>query len=150
MPLTNAGKPDKLGPATSNSSSSKIVWYNWKKSGLRLRIPKDVLVRALKDQVGKVFADTVDWTAMPVNVLMELVCLFYVSLSNRGQISSLPRWIPDLYGAVSYSNQDLFDRIQDILDSPDSGWAAVLAMGTRCLQASTFRIMSNPNSNIVP
>ena len=125
--LTKAGKPDKSGPASTSSSSSKKVWYNWKKSGLRLRIPREVLVRALKDQVGKAFSDTVDWTSLSVNTLMELVCILYVSLFNRGQITSLPKWIPDLYGAMSYSNQDLFDRIQDILDRPDSGWAAVLA-----------------------
>ena len=124
---TKAGKPDKSGPASSNGSSSKKVWYNWKKSGLRLRIPREVLVRALKDQVGSAFSNTVDWTTMPVNTLVELVCILYVSLFNRRQITSLPKWIPDLYGAMSYSNQDLFDRIQDILDSPDSGWAAVLA-----------------------
>ena len=135
-PLSNTGKPGKVGPAAPNNSDSKIVWYNWKKSGLLLRIPKDVLVRALRDQVGKAFGDTVDWAAMPVHVLMELVCLFYVSLSNRGQINSLPRWIPDLYGAASYSNQDLFDRIQAILDIPDSGWAAVLTNDGDWMSAS--------------
>ena len=94
-PLTSAGKPVKPGPSATKDSDSKKVWYNWKKSGLKLRIPRKVLERALRDQVGKAFGDTINWTTIPVHVLMELVCLFYVSLSNRGQINSLPRWIPD-------------------------------------------------------
>ena len=73
---------------------------------------------------------------MSVPVLMEMVCLFYVSLSNRGQIPSLPRWIPDLYGALSYSNQELFDRVQVILDSPNSGWAVALARDGDHMSAS--------------
>ena len=135
-PLTSAGKPVKSGPAATKDSTPKIVWYNWKKSGLRLRIPRNVLVRALRDQVGKAFGDTINWTTIPVHVLMELVCLFYVSLSNRKQIPCLPRWIPDLYGDMSYSDQDLFDRIQAILDSPDSGWAAALTIDGDRMSAS--------------
>ena len=135
-PLTSAGKPVKPGPSATKDSDSKKVWYNWKKSGLKLRIPRKVLERALRDQVGKAFGDTINWTTIPVHVLMELVCLFYVSLSNRKQIPSLPRWIPDLYEEMSYSDQDLFDRIQVILDSPDSGWAAALTIDGDRMSAS--------------
>ena len=72
LPVTS-GKPSDGGPTAPKKGNTKKVWYNWKKSNFRVRIPRNVLTRALQDQVGQAFSDTVDWAAMSASVLMELV-----------------------------------------------------------------------------